>query len=356
MRWYKEKGKRKLTGAAVAVIITSVIAAAVIGVAVYVHILLSGISSEAVPIVKVTPQNQVLPTQEPDLVKIEGEPEDIAEDYDEPIPVEATSAPIYYFEPIQEDLINILVIGSDSRSGQAEDGRSDTMMLISYDIKNARVTLVSFLRDIWVPIEGYGQNRLNTTFRFGGAGLTVNTINSLFGLDIQNYLIVDFDSMVQLVDRLGGIEVTLTEVEAGYYHENYGWNVKAGPNHLDGSKTLIHARNRKSNGGDFERTRRQRDVMLAVYHKVASSYDLATLSDLFTYFMEHAQTNMRSGKLFSLAVKAITAGSGSLMIDQGRIPVDSSWYYADKDGRSVIVIDFDKNKEWLMEQLYSDEP
>ena len=353
MKWYEKKhGKKRLTGKAIILIGLAAILAVVLIVAGYFYIRIAGLSANAAPVVSKGPDIDLMPTPDSNLEIIEGEPEDITEDYDDPAPSEPSEMPIYYTEPINEDKMNILMIGSDSRSSEAEEGRSDTMMLLSYDFKNNRISLVSFLRDIWVPIEGHSNNRLNTAFRFGGAGLAVNTINRQFNLDIQNYVVVDFSSMEGLVNKIGGIDVPITKKEADYYNKQYDWNFKEGVNRLNGEQALTHSRNRKLGNGDFDRTRRQRDVLLAVYKKLMGSKDLEKLSDLFSFFMEHGETNMSPIKLFSMGVQAIT-GDGDLTIDQARIPIDGSWHYARKDGRSVLSIDFDENAEWLNEFLYN---
>lgn len=173
-------------------------------------------------------------------------------------------------------------------------------------------------------------------------GLTINTINTLFDLDIQDYVIVDFEEMVQLIDKLGGIEVSITNVEANYYNKHFGWGIEKGINKLDGERTLIHARNRKSNGGDFERTRRQRDIMLSVFKKIMSARDAQILSEFVDYAVKNVKTNMQPEKIFSLAL--VMLNSQDLNIGQGRVPEDGTWQYASKDGKSVLAIDFKKQK------------
>lgn len=356
MKWRVQKanGKYRLSGGAICIVaVLSVLCLALIAFGIY-YGLLSGISSDDVPIVTRTPGEEIteLPTLDPHLEILKEEPDDITEDIDDPIPGDAEKRPIYRQEPIEEDIINILIIGTDARANETSRGRSDTMMLFSYDVKNNKASLISFMRDTWVPIEGYGYNRLNATYSWGGVGLTINTINALFDLDIQDYIIVDFEGMVELVDKLGGIEVNITDVEANYYNKHFGWGIEKGINKLDGERTLIHARNRKSNGADFERTRRQRDVMLAVYKKIISARDVKIISEFVGYAMNNVETNMRPGKIFSLAVTIFN--NSDLYINQGRVPADDTWQYANKDGKSVLAIDFEKNKEYLHSGLYMD--
>lgn len=350
----KNSAKHKLSARKAIMIIVSliiIILLVLIGIG---YILICSVTTDEVPIFK---QRSIAvakpsPTPDPDVIAISSVPADITEDYYPPVLESAEQQHIYYQEPLNEEVINILIIGSDSRPYETNWGRSDTMMLLSYNVVHDEACLVSFLRDIWVPIEGHGYNRLNATYTFGGVGLAMNTINMFFDLDIQDYVIVDFEGMIKLVNKLGGIEVEITEVEANYYNNKFGWDIEEGLNYLNGEMTLIHARNRKSNGGDFERTRRQRDIMLAIYQKIKCNQNIEMVSDLLSFFLKHAKTNIKPQKLFSMAISSF---GGNLKISQARIPADNMWSYGDKDGRSVILIDKDSNKEMLLEMLYVDE-
>ena len=299
----------------------------------------SRIFTNSVPIVAATPQPESTPVPTPDLPTITGEPSDVGEDVDEPLPTPAsTPVPIYQKVPINENAINILVIGQDVRPNESGTGRSDTMMILSYNRKEGKASIVSLMRDTWVPIKGLGWNRLNASFSYGGVGLTVNTINELFNLDVQNYVIVNFDGMKDLVDKIGGVDVEITDVEAAYYNSKMKWNISAGLQHLDGTKALVHARNRSSNGGDFERVRRQQDIMMAVYKKLITIHDPVVLGQLINFMMQNVKTNMPADKIFTLGMEIVE--KGGLNIQRGRVPADKTWTYARKEGRSVITIDF----------------
>jgi LCP family protein required for cell wall assembly len=333
-----------------------VLCLALIAFGIYYGLLLS-ISSDDVPIVTRTPSEEIieLPTLDPHLEILKEEPDDITEDIDDPIPGDAQKSPIYRQEPIEEDIINILIVGTDALGSEGGGTGSDAMMLFSYDVKNNKASLISFCEHIWGPVEGYGYDSLDNTYTLGGVGLTINTINALFDLDIQDYVIVDFEGIVELVDKLGGIELSITDVEANYYNKHFGWGIEKGINKLDGERTLIHARNRKSNSGDFERTRRQRDIMLAIFKKIMSARDAQTISDFVGYAMNNMQTNMQPAKIFSLALAILN--NSDLNINQGRVPADGTWKEdanLDKDGKSVLAIDFEKNKEYLQSGLYMD--
>ena len=166
-------------------------------------------------------------------------------------------------EQKDDQVYNVLLVGTDSRDPDADMGRSDSMMLISFNQGKGKATIVSFLRDCLVDIDGHGKSRLGHTYAYGGVGLTINTLNEVFDLDIQKYITINFDSLVNVIDELGGIQVTLTEEEAEYYRSAGMPDIQAGTVTLTGSQALVHARNR-SLDSDFGRTRRQRSVMYGV--------------------------------------------------------------------------------------------
>ena len=99
-------------------------------------------------------------------------------------------------------------------------GRSDSMMLVSFNKSKNKSTVVSFLRDSLVDIDGYGKSRLGHTYAYGGIGLTINTINKTYDLDIQNYITIDFENLVSIIDEIGGVKVFITEEEAEFYRQN----------------------------------------------------------------------------------------------------------------------------------------
>ena len=147
-------------------------------------------------------------------------------------------------DQIDNDVYNVLLVGTDSRDPNSDMGRSDSMMLVSFNKNEGKSTIISFLRDTLVDIDGYGKSRLGHTYAYGGVGLTINTLNKQFGLDIQDYVTINFDNLVNIIDELGGIEVTLTEEEAEYYRQNGMPDIQAGVVTLTGSQALAHARNR----------------------------------------------------------------------------------------------------------------
>ena len=263
------------------------------------------------------------------------------------------NVPIYKTAPINEDILNILILGVDSTDATKSGGRSDTMIVASYNKKTGVVNLISLLRDSFVPIEDHNWNRLNTGYFFGGVGLCINTINDVFLLDIQSYIMVDFNSLPKLIDKIGGIEVELTKAEADYYNKHYNWSLTEGKVVLNGSQALAHARNRSVGNADFARTHRQRDLLMRIINKMLDKNDLVGTISMINSSLDLIKTNMRPETLVNLATSVYSGPK--LKLVPMRMTVDNSyepfWY---RPNMLVTKIDIVKNREALRKAIYGD--
>lgn len=252
-------------------------------------------------------------------------------------------------DQIDNDVYNVLLVGTDSRDPNSDMGRSDSMMLVSFNKNEGKSTIISFLRDTLIDIDGYGKSRLGHTYAYGGVGLTINTLNKQFGLDIQDYVTINFDNLVNIIDELGGIEVTLTEEEAEYYRQNGMPDIQAGAVTLTGSQALAHARNR-SLDSDFGRTRRQRSVMYGIYRKVLEQRDPSTLMPLITYCLTQVKTNMSVTEIYEMSTEVLAVDN--LKTQQAAVPQEGTYNSIDYEGMAVLEIDLEANKQYINELLY----
>lgn len=257
--------------------------------------------------------------------------------------------PIIREEQIEDSVFNVLLIGSDSRSPDEESGRSDSMMLVSLNVTKNKATIVSFMRDSLVEIEGYGLTKLGHSYAYGGVGLTINTINQTYDLDIQNYITINFDNLEDVIDKLGGVEVPISAEEAAYYRRNGRSYIVEGVNLLDGEDALKHARNR-SLDNDFGRTRRQRSVMNGIYRKVMENKDPADVLVLIKYCMEQVRTNMEVDFIYDMVMLVLS--KDNLLVQQTSIPAAGTYTNETYDGMSVLNVDIEANKEVLRRFLY----
>ena len=248
-----------------------------------------------------------------------------------------------------KDVFNVLLVGTDSRDPNSDKGRSDSMMLVSFNKKQNKSTVISFMRDTLVDIDGYGRSRLGHTYAYGGVGLTINTLNQTYGLDIQNYVTISFDNLVNVIDEIGGVEVYISEEEAEYYRKNGMPDIVAGDVTLTGSQALAHARNRTL-GSDFERTRRQRSVMYGIYRKIMSEKDISALLPLINYCVTQVETNMSVTEIYDMAKEVLS--TEDLKMQQACAPQDGTYTPIVYEGMDVLEIDVDANKKMIEDLLY----
>lgn len=245
--------------------------------------------------------------------------------------------PLYKVSQKNSDVKNILILGTDSRDVTLDRGRSDVMIIASYNSKKGTLKLTSLLRDSLVPIEGVGWNRLNTAYFYGGVGLSINTINQLYGLDIQQFLVVDFGGVKDFIEYVGGVDIELTEEEAALYSLYTGKTISPGLNHLDPELALTHMRNR-SIGNDFGRTKRQRDTITAVAKQLMSTKSVTDLYNITNYAFSLIKTNISATELVTLATSVLANGS-NLTIDTENVPFSDAYQFAWYNGMSIISFD-----------------
>ena len=268
---------------------------------------------------------------------------------DESIPdVNTGKTPIYKKDPIDPDVINVLVLGLDSRI-PGGNGRSDLNMIISINKKNNTVKLASLLRDTLVPVEGHDWNRLNTAYLFGGPGLSINTVNHVYKMDIQRYVKLDFFAISDIIDAVGGVDIDLTQAEADWMRSQGIHITKgAGVKHLDGAKALEYARIRKIDT-DFQRTQRQRNVMAAALKNIRGMGPVMAVN-LMMKLLPQVKTNISSTEIISIATGVISAKGNEL--GQISIPIKSAFSFKTYKGMSIISVDFDKNAAALRKFIY----
>ncbi|MBO5649370.1 MAG: LCP family protein [Clostridia bacterium] len=319
---------------------------------------------ERIPIVS-RDSEYVVQTMEDTLVFVDGtdglgtedvgdgpeETEDPADSSQEP-PAPKPPVPIYQQNKNNPDVLNILLLGRDSRSAAVERGRTDAMIILSYNKKTRDVKMLSLMRDTLVPIEGHDWNRINTAYGFGGVGLCINTVNTVFQLDIQDYITIDFNGLVGLIDSIGGIDISLTADEVYLYRQwgRLGKDATAGVYHMDGKFALAHASNRTL-GNDFERTRRQRDILMAIFTRITETRSIGDLAELINSSLDMVKTNLSITNLLSLAADVMTH-SKDLSIETASMPFADTYRGGIYKKMYIINIDIPQNTRLIHEFLY----
>jgi LCP family protein required for cell wall assembly len=192
---------------------------------------------------------------------------------------------------------NILIIGSDKRpgkQGRGDNGRSDTLILVRLDFKAGFISMLSFPRDLYVPIPGHGQNKINSAFSFGGPKLTVETVRQLTGEPINNFFNIDFKAFVQLVNDAGGIYL---DVDRRYFNDNSGGgasyatiNIKPGYQLLNGDNALDYVRFRHTDS-DFARIVRQQAFLSELKRQTRG---VGGLNNIVDALHDNVTTDLRS--------------------------------------------------------------
>ncbi|MGN1317181.1 MAG: LCP family protein [Acutalibacteraceae bacterium] len=208
-----------------------------------------------------------------------------------------------------KNVINVLLVGADSRQG-TNSGNTDVMMLVSLNKKTKELKLVSFLRDSYLYIEGKNNSyctKLNAAFSMGGPECLLQTIENNYKIEIDNYVMVNFESFKSIIDAMGGVTVDVQKYEADYNYTKFKINLPYGENvTLNGEQALCFCRIRGCDAdGDVSRTRRQRQVIEAIIDKVTS----ASVSDLNKYIdilLPYVETGYSKTQIFSLGVQALT--------------------------------------------------
>lgn len=249
---------------------------------------------------------------------------------------------------LDEQWLNVLLIGTDTRENVQNAGRSDTMMICSYHQKTGEVKLTSLARDMWVQIPGGGNNKLNAAHSFGGPNLLMKTINEIFNLNITKYVSVNFYGLRDIVDSLGGVDIELEAGEASVINQKIVAEFSGergtllpsgtiGVTHLTGLQALQYARIRQLDN-DFGRTGRQRKLLGAMLEKVKQLSLLEQMSFAKTC-TEHVSTNISFIELVGIGMNVLNNGVSGF--GQLSIPQTEDYHYDSSGGVSKVIFDRD---------------
>lgn len=254
---------------------------------------------------------------------------------------------------VSEEAFNIMLVGVDSREDNFE-GRTDSMILIHVNPETKKIITTSFLRDMYVTIPGYGGDRLNAAYVLGDTGLLFDTISYNFGIEVEDYVTLNFWLAIDIIDDLGGIDIEITEEEIEIMNEyiaehnriknkpegtDYLSAEDAGMRHLNGNQALSYARIRYI-GTDFARSSRQRQIISICIDKL-KHMEIKEINALLEKYLPTIKTNLTEQDVISLLF--ISLSLSDYTKESYVIPMEETWEYSTIDGMSVIEVDCEKN-------------
>ena len=248
------------------------------------------------------------------------------------------------------DIINIMLVGQDRRPGEHRT-RSDAMILCTFNTKDKTITMTSFMRDLYVNIPGKQPYKMNQAYAWGGMELLRETMLENFGVYVDAFVEVDFSGFESIVNKLGGVSITLTQEEADHMNQTRGWSLAAGAQILNGEQALVYSRIRVI-GSDFARTQRQRNVINSILN-ACKSKSFLELDGLLKTILPLIATDMSDSDIANYALKLFPLLKGN--IESQRIPIDGSYEltYVTSNGLALDVVlpNIGLNRQYLLETL-----
>lgn len=255
-------------------------------------------------------------------------------------------------------IVNIALFGVDTGAeGQTAGTRSDAIIILTIDEKNAAVKMTSILRDSKVPIEGVGEKNINQAYDIGGPTLAIKTLNQNFDLDIREYVTVDFSQLAAIVDAVGGVNVTIYPPEVGYINatirEHYPDEPKvqhSGDVTLTGPQALAYSRIRGMDS-DTIRAARQHHVIDALLQKI-QEMPKSDYPAFIRKILGMVETSLSYSDLIGLSSFAVNG----FTIEENTIPLPEYetdlWGGVDEDNWWVWLYDIDHATERLHHIIY----
>ena len=257
-----------------------------------------------------------------------------------------------------EDVTKFVIFGSDSRdTDNSYAGRSDTIIIVVINNIDKSINLISVPRDTYVEVPGYGMTKINHAYAYGQEQLSIKTLNTNFGLDLTQYVTIDFSGLVNCIDRVGGVELTLSQDEVDFINSEMTPENKiasAGTVTLNGVQALKHSRNRYV-GNDFTRAFRQREILIALMKKV-STMSPEEILDLSDDILVNLTTNMDINMYKDMFLK-LSGDMSTYLSNINSVQIPSTDYGYDNwvDGIYYFGFDMERAKQDFNKYYYGNE-
>lgn len=258
-----------------------------------------------------------------------------------------------------KNVINVLLVGLDSKDALEYGGNSDSLILVSLNKKTEKISMCSFFRDSWCYMNVGGRDRyakINSAYFHGGSDALIDTIERNFKVDIDYYVAVDFSSFRDIIDALGGITVPIQEYEANYINRtNPDFHIEAGEAvKLTGKQALVFARIRKSDyDSDVSRTRRQRQVITSLIQS-AKDASLSQLNNTLDALFKYVKTDLTKSQILSYAAQALAKGWLNYEITQFTLSDPEVFKTGYVGNAAVVFMDYPLAAHRVQTEIYGD--
>ena len=248
-----------------------------------------------------------------------------------------------------EEPVHILLIGQDRREEDIA-ARADSILLCTIHPDSGEILMTSFLRDLFVPIPGYPDNRLNAAYAHGGMALLRQTLEETFSVPIDGCVEVDFSQFAQILDILGGVTIDLRQDEAQVINQAVPGALSEGSQLLNGEQALAYTRIRNlDDNGDFSRTLRQRKVLSALLGSYRNA-SLFTVLSIVPQILPMLSTDMEKKQIVAIVLQLLPMLS-SCAVSSQTVPAEGEYTDSTIRGMAVLTADLEAVRRSLAQSL-----
>ena len=258
--------------------------------------------------------------------------------------VESILAPIEY----PQEPVTILILGRDSRDIENDRGRADTIMILYLDPQGGRGSLLSIPRDTLVEIPGYGEDKINAAYAYGGEELMIKTVSNFLDAEINHYITLDFGGFVELIDALGGVDIT---IDRPLVDPKTGANFSPGNHHFTGEQALSYTRSRSTELGDIGRIQRQQHLFKELLNQKLNIKYLSKVPYYFNTLVENTRTDLDTLTILKYSKAALSFNSDNFKT--AIIPSHSDWI---KEGTISVQIPDIEEARTMWKRIIAGEP
>jgi polyisoprenyl-teichoic acid--peptidoglycan teichoic acid transferase len=247
-----------------------------------------------------------------------------------------------------EEPVTILILGRDTRDTESERGRADTIMLLYLDPERSTGSLLSIPRDTLVEIPGYGEDKINAAYSYGGEELMIKTIQDFIGTDINHYITIDFQGFIDLIDAMGGVDII---IDRPLVDPKSGANLSPGEHHLTGEQALAYTRSRSTELGDIGRIQRQQHLFKELITQKLNRQYISNIPHYFNILIENTRTDLEVMTILGYSKAALDFNSENF--ETSIIPTHSEWI--EDNTISVQIPDIDEARA-MWKRIKTGEP